>query len=290
MKSADRNGHTVKTYDGQRKSAEFLYETRPGRAILRILIRPWVSETAGWFLNRRLSALLISGFIRKNHIRISDYLGAPYPSFNAFFSRDIRPEKRPVDMARNRMVSPCDGKLTICRIEEGNTFFIKGVSYTMESLLRDKALAAQYRGGYLFLFRLTVDDCHRYCYPADGTAGREKRIPGVFHTVQPEAAARRAIYRENTREYMILETETFGPVLMMEVGAMMVGRIVNPPMYGQVHKGEEKGYFEFGGSSIILCIPRGRLLPDEDLLRNTAAGRETVIKRGEGIGHAAERQ
>lgn len=97
-------------------------------------------------VSRRPSGALDQRFIRKNHIRISDYLGAPYPSFNAFF-QGHRPEET-MDMARN-MVSPCDGKLTICRIEY--RFFIKGVSYTMESLLRDKALAAQYRGGYLFL-------------------------------------------------------------------------------------------------------------------------------------------
>lgn len=286
MIAKDRNGTPVETYDGEGKSIEFLYGTAFGRVILKIMVRPWVSKTAGWLLSRRASALFISPFVRKNGVDLADYEGAPYKSYNAFFTRRIRPEIRPVAPDPYSLAAPCDAKLTARRIGEDNAFQIKGVPYRMEGLLRDASLAERYFGGTLLLFRLTVDDYHRYAFPTDGMPGEEHRIPGVFHTVNPRAAEARPIYRENAREYAVLETELFGPVLIMEVGAMMVGKIENRHFDRKVLRGEEKGHFAFGGSTVVLCFEKNRLILDADIRQNSAEGVETVVKLGEKIGIA----
>ena len=286
MYSRDRQGNTVSTFDGQGGIIRFLYGNPVGRGMVKLMVRPWVSKTAGWFLDRRISACFVGSFVRNNHIDLSQYEPVKYRSYNDFFCRKIRPELRPFDLDPCRLTAPCDAKLSAYPIGSDSCFEVKGSSYTMETLVRDKEVAEGYRGGWLLLFRLTVDDYHRYAWPADGVPGPETRIKGVLHTVNPVAAAARPIYKENSRAYTLLSTDAFGQVLMMEVGAMMVGRIVNRPVTGSVERGEEKGHFEFGGSTVILCLQPGRFTPDADILKNTADGFETVVKMGEGIGFA----
>ena len=143
-----------------------------------------------------------------------------------------------------------------------------------------KELAKKYCGGTLMLFRLSVDDYHHYCYPVDGVEEDSRVLKGVFHTVNPFAASKKPVYCENSREFSILETEHSGNVLLMEIGALSVGKIINIKTSGNVKKGEEKGYFEFGASSIILCFEKGAALPDSDLFINTVNGYETAVKMG----------
>ena len=133
-----------------------------------------------------------------------------------------------------------------------------------------------------------MGDYHRYAYVDSGRMGEETRIPGVYHTVNPAAASRYPIYRENTREYALLESDHFGTLLQMEVGAAMVGRIVNNPVPARVQRGAEKGRFEFGGSTVIVLLQKGAAVIDEDIVRNTAADNETVVHLGEKIGIAAK--
>ena len=136
------------------------------------------------------------------------------------------------------------------------------------------------------VFRLTVDDYHRYCYVADGEKSQNYHIQGVFHTVNPVANDVYPIYKENTREYSLLKTKRFKTILMMEVGALMVGRITNYEEAGTVRKGQEKGKFEFGGSTIILLLQKDAAVLDSDLIRNTEEGYEAIVKMGERIGTA----
>ena len=135
------------------------------------------------------------------------------------------------------------------------------------------------------VFRLTVDDYHHYCYVADGRKSANVTLPGVFHTVNPAANDVYPIYKENAREYTLLKTKQFGTILMMEVGAMMVGKITNLHKNpATVKKGQEKGNFEFGGSTIILLIQPGKVRIAYDLIENTEEGYETIVKMGERIG------
>ena len=280
----DRRGNTVPGDDGQDRLLEWMYGTAPGRCLVKVLIRPWVSRSAGWLLDRRISALAVEPFIRHNHIRMEDYEQRRFRSFNDFFTRQLQPGRRPVDMEPEHLIAPCDSKLTAYPIGADSRFSVKGVEYTLSGLLKDEALAEGFLGGMLLLFRLTVGDYHRYGYVDSGFLGQERRIEGVYHTVNPAATGRCPVYRENTREYALLESPVFGTMLQMEVGATMVGRIVNNPAQRQVHRGQEKGRFEFGGSTVIVLLQKDAAVIDGDILRNTAQDAETVVRLGEVIG------
>ena len=281
----DRNGNIVPGDNGQDRLLEWMYGTAPGRCLVRLMIRPWVSRSAGWLLDRKISALAVKPFIKSNHIDMTDFEQRKFRSFNDFFTRQVREGRRPVDMEPEHLIAPCDSKLTAYPIGADSRFRIKGVDYTLEQLLRDGELARRFLGGTLLLFRLTVGDYHRYGYVDSGCLGREIHLNGVYHTVNPAAAGRYPIYRENTREYALLESDHFGTLLQMEVGATMVGRIVNNPGERMVQRGEEKGRFEFGGSTVIVLLQKDAAVIDEDILRNTREDAETVVRLGEKIGH-----
>ena len=228
---------------------------------------------------------MISGFVERNHIDLSVCTRQKFDSYNDFFTRRLKEGQRPVAADASVLVSPCDGKVTVSRIGSDSRFYIKDTLYTLESLLRNKKLAERYLGGYAVILRLTVDDYHHYCYVADGEKSPDVKIPGVFHTVNPAANDVCQIYHENTREYCLLKTEQFGTIAMMEVGAMMVGKITNlKPGACEVKKGEEKGYFEFGGSTIVLLLQHGKVRMDSDLIENSENGYETIVRMGERIG------
>lgn len=262
------------------RSLRLLYGTLPGRLLLKPLTRAGLSRLAGRFLSTRFSCCLIGPFVRKNGIDMGDYLPESYGSYNDFFCRRIRPERRPLSDAI--LVSPCDARLSAYPITEDLRFTVKHTEYTVASLLQNEALARKFQGGTALIFRLAVDDYHRYCFPVDGTAGQPVTIPGRFHTVQPIANDHYPIYKENTRQYTVLHSDELGDVVQMEVGALLVGRIVNHPVVERIQKGQEKGYFQFGGSTIVLLLERNLQLPRE-FFRNTEEGWETRVYWGESL-------
>ena len=284
MEWRDRQGNRISDGDEDSSSLRFLYENRFGNILLGLMIRKPVSDFVGWFMQRRISALWIGKFLRNSGIDMSEYENRKFVSFNDFFTRRILPGRRPVDETPSRFVSPCDCKLTVFPIEEDSSFVIKGCRYTPEQLLRDRELAGAYRGGLLLVFRLTVDDYHRYGYPDSGTKGENIHIQGVYHTVNPIAFKKHAVFRENTREYTVLHSDHFDDLVMMEVGATLVGRISNLHGARRVSRGEEKGHFDFGGSTIAVLVKRNVLRVDSDIMKNNSEGCETVIKYGESIG------
>lgn len=280
----DRNGAIVPGDDGQDRMLEWMYGTPIGQVLVKLMIRPRVSRAAGWLLDRRISALAVGPFIRKNRISMVDFEERRFTSFNDFFTRRLKPGRRPVDREACHLIAPCDSKLTVYPIEPDFRFWVKGTEYTLGGLLQNEVLARNFLGGTLLLFRLTVGDYHRYAYPDDGFIGQSVRIQGVYHTVNPAATSRYPIYRENTREYALLKSENFGTILQMEVGAAMVGRIVNGPGERQVVRGEEKGRFEFGGSTVILLLQKDAAALDADIVQNTREDVETVVQLGQRIG------
>lgn len=280
----DRKGNEIRGNDAQDRLLEKMYRTLPGRLLLKPLVCPAVSKLAGRLLGTRLSACAIVPFVEKHQIRMSDYKGNCFRSYNDFFCREIVPEKRPIAKEETVLISPCDAKLSCYPVTQGSRVTIKNTSYTLEELLRNKALAKRFEGGMLLVFRLTVDDYHHFCYIDGGRKTRNIRIPGVLHTVNPAAGDVVPIYKENTREYSLLMTKNFGTVLMMEVGALLVGKIVNLHEEAVVWRGQEKGHFEFGGSTVILCLQRDKASLDKDIVKNSAEGIETIVKLGERIG------
>ena len=260
---------------------EFLYHTVPGRFFLKGLTRPWVSDVCARFLDSPLSCSLIQPFARKNQITLSDYQLDDVHSFNDFFSRKIKLGLRPIDRNSGNLIAPCDGLLSVWKIQKDTVLPVKQSSYTLTELLRDKRLAARYEDGYCLVFRLCVNHYHRYSYVDSGRKSGNRHIPGMLHTVRPIALKALPVFTENSREYTLIQTSHHGTLLQMEVGAMLVGRIVNHHGACAVTRGEEKGYFQYGGSTVIVLVEKDRITVREDLLANASTGIETPVKLGE---------
>lgn len=301
MNYTDRNGTEYTQDSFQDKFLKGLYENPLGRGMVKILVQPWISKLAGGFLDTRFSKCLIAPFVKSHHIDLNICEKQKFSSYNDFFTRKLKEGARPVCQQDDALISPCDSRLSVYKINEKKDFLIKNTYYTLNSLLRDSKLSEKYKDGYICVFRLTVEDYHRYCYVDDGQRSHNRRIDGVLHTVNPVANDVRPIYKENTREYAVLRSQHFGDVLMMEVGALIVGKIVNndgkePKETGydpvshkspvMVTRGQERGHFEFGGSTVILLLEKDKVEIDTDILENTKREFETIVKQGERIGTA----
>lgn len=274
---------TLEIREKDSAGVNFLYRTVPGRCLLQLLIHPGVSKAMGAFLDTALSRHLVKPFVKATRLDLSDYPERTYNSFNDFFTRRIKDGRRTVDSASNALIAPCDGKLTAYPITAEGLFDIKHSVYSVADLLRDESLAAEFEGGTCLIFRLTPDDFHRYSFMDDGRILETKTLPGVLHTVRPIAFRRYPVFSENAREYAVLETANFGKVIQMEVGALFVGRIVNHPLT-VFTRGQEKGKFEFGGSTVILLLQKGAADIDGELLENTRQGLESIVRLGNRIG------
>ena len=241
-------------------------------------------------MDSRFSVPLIQPFIRCNNINIEEYETCRYSSFNEFFTRKIKKGRRDFSVKEEDLCSPCDAKLGVYKIGENSTFMVKGTYYNMESLLKSHKLAQYYKGGTLCIFRLCVDDYHRYAYIDEGKQKKNYKIPGVLHTVNPVACGKYPVYKENSREFSILYSKNFGKVLMMEVGAMLVGRICNYNDETHAIRGQEKGRFEYGGSTVILAFAKDKVAIDKEILDNSRYGFETVVQMGSVIGKKAVKE
>lgn len=285
MDYIDLDGKLIEETTGQDKLLTFLYTNAFGRMLLKPLVCPSISRLSGKLLDTELSSMLVNSFIKREHVDMTDYIPRKYTSFNDFFTRKVKDGARPVDEDEDALVSPCDCRASVYPILENSNFSIKHTEYTLRSLLHSKKLASRFQGGYLYVLRLTVTDYHRYIYAATGEQTKNYRIEGSFHTVNPIANDYLPIYKENTREYTLINTESMGSVLQMEVGALLVGKIKNHKEKCHCEKGEEKGYFEYGGSTIIVITEPGMVAPSEALLNNTANDLETKVLQGQVIGY-----
>lgn len=279
----DRNGSTVAADDSQERFLSFLYNKAFGRILLKIMCRRAISNVGALYMRSPLSKRRIKKTVEKNGIDMSEYIGRDFGSFNEFFIRKIKDGARPVDFSPESVISPADSKLTVYDISEDSVYKIKGCEYSVEQLIADKEEAKNYNGGKCFVYRLSVDNYHRYCHVDSGREIYRKFIPGALHTVNPIALEKLDVYGKNCRELTVIETENFGRIAFVEVGAMMVGRINNAPR-GEIKRGAEKGYFSFGGSTIVVLYRKGCAVPDGDIAGNSAEEIETAVKYGERVG------
>lgn len=251
-----------------------MYNTVLGRFFLKIATTKLVANTYSVYMNSKLSRIKIKRFIKKNHINMEEYKKRDYTSFNDFFIREIKLDRRKVE---DGLIAVCDSKLSVYEIDENSKFNIKNSIYTVEELIGEKR---EYK--YALIFRLCVDDYHHYIFPDDGKVLENKRIDGVLHTVQPIALKRYKVFHENSREVTFLNCDNFGDVCFIEVGAMMIGKIVNEKK-SEFKKGEEKGHFEFGGSTVIMLINKDINLNNK-IIENSKKDIETIVKMGQFIG------
>ncbi len=261
----------------------FLYHTVVGRFVLKLLIARWVSKLCGAFLESRFSKPLIKKFVKNNGIDLSIFEADNFGSFNDCFCRKIKDGYRPFPQDENIFFSPCDGLLSAYRINDDTVIPVKQSKYTIPSLLNDTALAKKYQDGTCLVFRLCVNHYHRYCYPVSGVKSENIFIKGKLHTVRPIALESSPIFTENCREYTVIDTENFGSVLQMEVGAMLVGKIKNHHGKGPVTRGEEKGMFLYGGSTIIVLLEKDKVKINNRFFEATNQNKETPVKMGESL-------
>ena len=261
---------------------DFLYNNPVGRILLGIAVSPFVSNIYAKKNSRKSSVKKIPGFIADHKIDMSDYIDKEYQSFNDFFIRELKPGKRPVDMTGEALIAPCDSKLLVYEIGKDTSMRIKGRTYTVDEILDDAENAKEFAGGVALVFRLTVDDYHRFSYPDRGCVISRRMIKGKLHTVSPVSKDHK-IFVENTRQVNMLKTENFGNVAYIEVGAMLVGRIVDNGV-DVFERGQEKGHFEPGGSTIVILVNNVKI--DKDILEQSESGIETKVRLGERIGRA----
>ena len=234
-------------------------------------------------LNAKRSVKKIPAFIAQYNIRIQDYEAREYTSFNDFFTRKARPVARPADMSGDALIAVADAKLTVYTIDDALAIPVKNAVYTVGELTGCSNSSSAYGGGYCLVFRLTVDDCHRYLFPDDGTVIETTHLPGRLHTVSPLSEKRHRVFVENQREVSRMALLHLGDAVQIEVGAIQVGKIHNHAI-PSFHKGEEKGFFSFGGSTVILLLEKNRVRMDADILTSSENGVETQIRMGERIG------
>ncbi len=266
----------------------WLYNNPVGEAALWTLAkRKMVSSIYGKMMDRTSSAKKIYPFIDDFDIDMSGVQEQEFKNFNDFFTRELKENARQIDTSSNIFISPADGKI-LAYADIGNSdFIIKGFRFDVSSFLDNPVLAQKYRDGTLIIIRLAPVDYHRFHFPVSGNLTSNKKIEGDYYSVNPIALRKKAeIFFLNKREYTIISNPLFGDVIIAEVGATMVGSIVQTYKGSSVKKGEEKGYFKFGGSTVVLLFEKNKISIDRDLLINTANGYETAVKMGERIGEA----
>jgi phosphatidylserine decarboxylase len=263
-----------------------------GRLALELLVkRPFFSRWYGWRMNRRASARKILPFIRTYGLNVSEFADPPYSfrTFNEFFYRRLKSDARPVDPEPHAVVFPADARhLGFADASQINGVFVKGQKFELPRLLGDAELASRYARATVVLSRLCPVDYHRFHFPLAGKASATILLNGPLYSVNPIALRRNLAYLwENRRTLTMLTTEHFGTVLLLEIGATNVGSIKQTFRPGAVAKGDEKGYFEFGGSSTLLLFEPGRVQLAEDLLERSRHQTELYARVGDRLGVTA---
>ena len=264
----------------------WLYNNPVGEASLWGLAkRKVVSSIYGDMMDRPSSAEKIGPFVEEFNIDLGIAQKQQFSSFNDFFTRKLKRDARPVDTNSNIVVSPADGKVLAYSNIINSDFIVKGYQFDVYSFLEDSALARKYHDGSLLIVRLAPNDYHRFHFPVDDSVSPIVRITGDYYSVNPIALHKMAeIFCLNKREFVVISNQQFGDVIMAEVGATMVGSIIQTYNGNKVTKGEEKGFFKFGGSTVVLLFEKGKIHIDKDLLMNTSKNLETTVKVGERIG------
>lgn len=271
----------------------WVYETLPGKVALAVLVRrAFFSKIYGALMSRKASRQKIAPFIARFGLDPNEFAEPveAFASFNDFFSRRLKPEARPI--APSAAILPADGRhLAFPRIDAGaTTIYAKGQAFDLKKLLGgDDALAQRFHGGAIVCSRLCPTDYHRFHFPVAGTATAPRRIGGALFSVNPIALSKRISYLwENKREIVEIDSPAFGKVVQIIIGATNVGTICTtftPEKFCE--KGDELGFFRFGGSFVATLFEPGKIVLADDLVANTATGRETYAKFGTALGEKA---
>lgn len=226
----------------------------------------------------------IKPFIKFHQLDMSEVLEplSSFQTFNEFFYRKLKPNARPCEYPddKNVVVSPADCRmLAFPTINDATRLWIKGNEFSLSKLLGDEILASEFYGGALAIFRLAPQDYHRFHSPVDGTIRDIKHIEGQYYTVNPMAIRTTLdVYGENTRSVVSMDSDKFGKVAVVLIGAMMVGSIKLTAEKGAyLKRTDELGYFAFGGSTIVVLWQEDTLTFDRDLVENSERMLESLV-------------
>lgn len=241
---------------------------------------PFISRFYGLMQRRPSSKKKVSSFIKAFGVDVSEFADpvSSYQSFNDFFIRKLKPECRPIDQRSDHLAMPADGRyLVFPNLHQTQGFYVKGQKFNLEAFLQDSVLARRFTNGSMMIVRLCPTDYHRFHFPCAGEPSEALPIKGPLYSVNPVALSKRLhILWENKRAITKFATESAGLVLMVEVGATCVGTIHQTYVPDHfVEKGDEKGFFSFGGSCLVLLFEKGRIVFDRDLVENSARHIET---------------
>jgi phosphatidylserine decarboxylase len=243
-----------------------------------------------------LSASKIPEFVKRYEIQMPDFEDRTYSNFNEFFIRKFKPGKRPFSGSNREFAAGAEARyLVFNSLKLDQRFSVKGIEINLGELLGDEGLAQTFEGGSLILARLCPVDYHRFHFPFRGLLTRHYRVAGTFHSVNPVAIETTPrVFLENERQVAVLEHPLMGKTAMIEVGALGVGKIIQSsysrqtPLPLKFEMGQEKGYFLFGGSTVIWLVEKDKIKLSEDLVANSAQGLETWVPLGQKLGDLNE--
>jgi phosphatidylserine decarboxylase len=263
-----------------------IYETGVGQWMAdRVLSHRAISRVYGGYQSSALSRRKIAPFVQKFAIAMDEFEPGPFASFNDFFIRKFRKGARHFLEEPSAMPAFAEARyLAFNAIQSDQTFPVKGKFLSAEALLGSAELAQSFMGGPLLLARLCPTDYHRFHFPDSGQILRSYTLHGKLHSVSPIALRyKENIFATNERQITLLKTDHFGTLAYIEVGALCVGKIVQTTKSEKFQRGDEKGYFLFGASTVIVMGEPGAWMPDADLLEQTACKRETLVQLGEKV-------
>jgi phosphatidylserine decarboxylase len=267
---------------------KWAYGNPLGKIALHAFVkRPFFSAWYGRRMDHAKTKEKVAPFIDDYQMDVDDFLDLPesYAHFNAFFYRKLKPSARPI--AETDLVFPADGRhLGFENAEDIAGAFIKGQKWDLRALIGDDTLYQQFKGGSLVLSRLCPVDYHRFHFPCAGTPSETRMINGPLFSVSPIALRQNLGYMwENKRTCTVLDTPDLGKALILEIGATCVGSILQTYQANQaIAKGDEKGYFAFGGSSTITIFQSGKVQLSSDLLEHSANCQELYARMGDSMG------
>ncbi len=284
----------TKQYDIEKvaggKLLDALYSTKVGNIGLELLVKRKIySAITGFFCDLRLSKKSITKFAENFSIDMKECVNnfEDFSSFNDFFARKLKTDARSFDKPADKLLSPGDGRLQAWNdINYKDIIQIKGMNYSLSELLQSEELAKEYQGGTYLILRLCPVDYHRFHFFDSGSCDAPKKVKGEYYSVNPVALRKiPEVFCRNKREYSIFKTDNFGDVLYVEVGATSVGSIVQTFAPGhRIQRGDEKGYFKFGGSTVLLFFKKNSVIIDTDIIEQTYDGFETKVIAGETVG------
>ncbi|MBU3192108.1 phosphatidylserine decarboxylase [Clostridium bowmanii] len=283
------NKYEIERVAGE-KYLNWSYCSPVGKGLVELLLKKKLfSKLYGYYCDTKISSRKIKVFIDDLHIDMSKYDRTydEYSSFNEFFIRTLNSKARLIPENNNALISPCDGKISAYQdINLNDLVQIKGFTYSLKELLQDNEIYKLYQGGTCLIFRLCPTDYHRFHFVDDGACDDTTKINGHYYSVNPIALKSvKKLFCQNKREWSVFHSDNFDDIIYIEVGATCVGSIIqNYNPNSKIKKGEEKGYFKFGGSTVILFLKKDAAKINDDILAQTQLGFETSVIMGEEIG------